>query len=196
MWRKGRRMFEGATNGSEIAGLGRVESTFSLAGNGWVKANAAGVATAVGVPSWAEQLISWKRTASALAVLWNLVNVAWCRTQIRDVDLQWNVRWSVGEWWQGGIQALRNRQCALPKRHLILTLNSLTLKIRWAPNNASRWQMGFNWAFRGLMYRVIQEENAIFWWIIVSIGDRGSTVVKVLCYKSEGRWFDSRWWHW
>jgi hypothetical protein len=23
-----------------------------------------------------------------------------------------------------------------------------------------------------------------------------STVVKVLCYKSEGRWFDSRWCHW
>jgi len=22
------------------------------------------------------------------------------------------------------------------------------------------------------------------------LGDRGSTVVKVLCYKSEGRWFD------
>ena len=29
-----------------------------------------------------------------------------------------------------------------------------------------------------------------------SIGDRGSTVVKVLCYKFEGRWFDSRWCHW
>ena len=27
-------------------------------------------------------------------------------------------------------------------------------------------------------------------------GDRGSTVVKVLCYKSEGRWFDSIWCHW
>ena len=27
-------------------------------------------------------------------------------------------------------------------------------------------------------------------------GDRGSTVVKMLCYKSEGRWFDSRWCHW
>jgi hypothetical protein len=26
-------------------------------------------------------------------------------------------------------------------------------------------------------------------------GDRGGTVVKVLCYKSEGRWFDSRWCH-
>ena len=30
----------------------------------------------------------------------------------------------------------------------------------------------------------------------VTCGDRGSTVVKVLCYKSEGRWFDSRWCHW
>ena len=28
------------------------------------------------------------------------------------------------------------------------------------------------------------------------MGDRGGTVVKVLCYKSEGRWFDSRWCHW
>jgi hypothetical protein len=27
-------------------------------------------------------------------------------------------------------------------------------------------------------------------------GDRGSAVVKVLCYKSEGRWFDPRWCHW
>ena len=24
-------------------------------------------------------------------------------------------------------------------------------------------------------------------------GDHGSTVVKVLCYKSEVHWFDSRW---
>ena len=27
-------------------------------------------------------------------------------------------------------------------------------------------------------------------------GDRGSTVVKVLCYKLESLWFDSRWCHW
>ena len=26
--------------------------------------------------------------------------------------------------------------------------------------------------------------------------DRGSTVVKVLCYKSEGRWFDPSWCKW
>jgi len=25
-----------------------------------------------------------------------------------------------------------------------------------------------------------------------TLGDRGDAVVKVLCYKSEGRWFDSR----
>jgi len=27
-------------------------------------------------------------------------------------------------------------------------------------------------------------------------GDRDSTVIKVLRYKSEGRWFDSSWCHW
>jgi len=27
-------------------------------------------------------------------------------------------------------------------------------------------------------------------------GDRGSTVAKVLCYKSEGRWLDPSWYQW
>ena len=31
-----------------------------------------------------------------------------------------------------------------------LTLNPLTWKIWWAPNNASKWQMGFSSAFKGL----------------------------------------------
>ena len=30
----------------------------------------------------------------------------------------------------------------------------------------------------------------------IQVKDRGGTVVKVLRYKSEGRWFDSRWCHW
>ena len=30
------------------------------------------------------------------------------------------------------------------------TLNLLTWRIWWAPNNASKWQMGFNSAFKGL----------------------------------------------
>jgi len=29
-----------------------------------------------------------------------------------------------------------------------------------------------------------------------NIMDRGCTVVKVLCYKSEGRWFDPTWCQW
>ena len=32
----------------------------------------------------------------------------------------------------------------------VLTLNPPTWKIWWAPNNASRWQVGFNSAFKGL----------------------------------------------
>jgi hypothetical protein len=32
-----------------------------------------------------------------------------------------------------------------------LTLILLTWRIWWAPNNASRWQMGFNSAFKGLI---------------------------------------------
>jgi len=34
---------------------------------------------------------------------------------------------------------------------LILTLILLTWRIWWARNNASKWQMGFNSAFKGLM---------------------------------------------
>jgi hypothetical protein len=30
----------------------------------------------------------------------------------------------------------------------------------------------------------------------INCGDCGSTVVKVLRYKSEGHWFDPRWCHW
>ena len=29
--------------------------------------------------------------------------------------------------------------------------------------------------------------------IHLNLGDGGGTVVKVLCYKSEGRWFDPSW---
>jgi len=36
----------------------------------------------------------------------------------------------------------------------------------------------------------------IYIYIYIYIGDRGGTVVKVLCYKSEGRWFDPSWCQW
>jgi len=36
----------------------------------------------------------------------------------------------------------------------------------------------------------------IYLFIYLLTGDLGGTVVKVLCYKSEGRWFDPVWCHW
>jgi len=36
----------------------------------------------------------------------------------------------------------------------LLTLILLTWRIGWAPNNASKWQMGFNSAFKGLYLRL------------------------------------------
>ena len=32
--------------------------------------------------------------------------------------------------------------------------------------------------------------------VLICVGDRGGTVVKMLCYKSEGRWFDPSWCYW
>ena len=37
-------------------------------------------------------------------------------------------------------------------KRIRLTLILLTWRIWWAPNNASKRQMGFNWAFKGLKY--------------------------------------------
>ena len=44
----------------------------------------------------------------------------------------------------------------------------------------------------------LPEHNVIFLDVKASgtHGNGGSTVVKVLCYKSESRWFDSCWCHW
>jgi hypothetical protein len=46
-------------------------------------------------------------------------------------------------------------------RDATLTLIMLTWKIRWAPNNASRWQVGFNSAFRGLNH-ILFLSNPLF----------------------------------
>jgi len=40
---------------------------------------------------------------------------------------------------------------------------------------------------------IIREVYTLFAKLLRRFGDRGSTVVKVLCYKSEGRWFDPSW---
>jgi len=40
------------------------------------------------------------------------------------------------------------------------------------------------------------QELCFFFKLLELTGDRGGTVVKVLYYKSEGRWFDPSWCHW
>ena len=42
-----------------------------------------------------------------------------------------------------------------------LTLILLTWRIWWAPNNASRWQMGFSWAFK-VATSALDEASVIF----------------------------------
>jgi len=44
-----------------------------------------------------------------------------------------------------------------------LTLILLTWRIWWAPNNASRWQMGFNLAFKGLTDRIFLTYIGIYY---------------------------------
>jgi len=45
------------------------------------------------------------------------------------------------------------------------------------------------------MHRPLLPRQEIFL-VFISVGDCGGTVVKVLCYNSEGRWFDPSWCHW
>ena len=42
----------------------------------------------------------------------------------------------------------------------------------------------------------LKEVPSTFCLVPYHTGDRGGTVVKVLRYKLEGRWFNSRWCHW
>jgi hypothetical protein len=60
---------------------------------------------------------------------------------------------------------------------------------RGIPENAVSKNIGQKGLDKLISLRIFSSAT-ILW------GGRGSTVVKVLCYKSEGRWFDSRWCHW
>ena len=54
-----------------------------------------------------------------------------------------------------------------------------------------------DWGEESTAYRVLlgePERNLVLF--SPRGGDRGSTAVKVLCYKSEGRWFDPSWCQW
>jgi len=47
-----------------------------------------------------------------------------------------------------------------------------------------------------LSHFIFNNTTVISYYTPYNIGDRGSIVVKVLCYNSEGRWFDPSWCQW
>ena len=57
------------------------------------------------------------------------------------------------------------------------------------------YRMNELWLRQQLLFKLSLSHNHKLCYV-TSFGDRGGTVVKVLCYKSEGRWFDPRWCHW
>ena len=67
-----------------------------------------------------------------------------------------------------------NSLCLFQREKLNLTLILLTWRIWWAPNNASRWQMGFNSGFKGLNHRT-QLPNCRF----------QQNIVKIIIYESD-----------
>jgi len=52
---------------------------------------------------------------------------------------------------RGTIKTVYRSSCKVPCSYPILTLILPTWRIWWAPNNARKWQMRFNSAFKGLM---------------------------------------------
>jgi len=70
-----------------------------------------------------------------------------------------------------------NRRFTL-QSHTNLTLTLLMWRIWWAPNNASRWQIGFNLAFKGL--------KMLHAGIFLKIGDyEGSSICKAILYSGK-----------
>ena len=82
-----------------------------------------------------------------------------------------------------------------PVKHLEpLTLHSITFQNIWILINT----VGRTWNLTRWCYSVshVSCSTALSTSPCTSQGDRGSTVVKVLCYKSEGRWCDPSWSQW
>ena len=52
--------------------------------------------------------------------------------------------------------------------YIKLTLVLLTLRIQWDPNNASKWQMGFNSAFKGLNKQIKEIKSHYYLWVYFS----------------------------
>jgi hypothetical protein len=79
------------------------------------------------------------------------------------------------------------RQMAL--HYVGLSLNPLTWKIWWAPNNDSRWKMGFNSALKGLMSFLLD----IFDGRVAGIMIAGNWKVKTWAYQTPQKSYQGFW---
>ena len=57
------------------------------------------------------------------------------------------------------IHVMNQTQPIQNSHFLLLTLTLLTWRKWWTPNNASKWQMGFNSAFKGLIQTFVLSSN-------------------------------------
>ena len=65
-------------------------------------------------------------------------------------------------------------------------------------HNSRKHHLSFNYIIASDLLEFNFSQTVEFLWrnVIEVGGDRGGTLVKVLCYKSEDRWFDPSWCHW
>jgi len=63
------------------------------------------------------------------------------------------------------------------------------------PVTGNTTKPSINYSSTNVTFRECWEAIYIYIYIYIYREDRGGTVVKVLCYKSEGSWFDPSWFH-
>jgi hypothetical protein len=63
--------------------------------------------------------------------------------------------------------------------------------------NSRTWPLKINTHIDCLHTKIFQREKTHkYVKLTYCVGDRSGTVIKMLRYKSDGRWFDPRWCHW
>ena len=93
-------------------------------------------------------------------------------------------------WWAG---APAFTQTAYLLKLVIPTTNALP---PWRLNVETKTKRTLHSSRRLSFNELTNAKNLVLHSSNFASGDRGSAVVKVLCYKSEGHWFDPSWCHW
>ena len=130
------------------------------------------------VPRFLPFYIKWYRAASTLTGSIQLFNHTDNGGSIfgcwKSTGSYQQVNWALRSRLEGkrGVTRISDNALAITwqSHSWFLTLNLLTWRIWWAPNNASKWQMGFNSSFKGLtlsnssgcyMYTQVLAENIL-----------------------------------